>query len=154
MQNCRCFHYNFLFIAFLDYHLNKLYINKLHRNLFIQYPTLKPYFLTEVKRQMQLVSLIINVQGIYISSKLGNTFKKELDSIVLPLRIMEVLMILPVFKINVNDLPHFAAGWQTLYKVKHSHPHKWMASSPRLYSLQDHSLIQFASREDAHIWAS
>lgn len=51
IKTCKCFYYNFLFIAFLDYHLNKLYINKLHRSLFIPYPSLKPYFLTEVKRQ-------------------------------------------------------------------------------------------------------
>lgn len=46
--------------------------------------------------------------------------------------------------IYVNDLPDFAAGWQTLYKVEHIHPHKGTTSFPSLYSAQDHSLIQFA----------
>lgn len=68
MMQTRCFYYNFSFIGFLDYHLNKLYIIKLHRNLIIQYASLKPYFLTEVKGQIPLASLVLYVLGMHISS--------------------------------------------------------------------------------------
>jgi len=73
-QHFESFYYVYLLIVFPDYHLNKLYLNKIHRKLLTQFPSSKTTFLTELRKQLQLFSLVIKVQGIYISSKLGDAY--------------------------------------------------------------------------------
>lgn len=73
-QNLQSFYYIRLLTVFLDYHLNKLYLNKILRKLLTQFPSLKSTFLTELRKQLELFSLVIKVLGTQISSKLCDAY--------------------------------------------------------------------------------